>query len=290
MRKTLFITCLLISFNAISQEIKDNSLLWEITGNGLKKPSYLFGTMHVMCAGDVFMAPHIQEAFDQSQSVLLELKMDDPSIMMKMMQVTLSQDGKTISDKLGEELSAELDSLLRKISPLNLAMVNNMNLQTLSMQIGIFALDCPLDLGYDMLFVQEAVSDGKPIEGLESVELQIQTLLSQSDEESKKAIEYMINNFGEIKTQMSQMLSLYKAEDVQGLYDLMKMSFNDPEYPQMKMETLLDDRNVNWIPIIEKAMKDKPVFIAVGAAHLAGEMGVINLLQKQGYQVEAVKL
>ena len=164
-----------------------------------------------------------------------------------------------------------------------------MNLQTLSMQIGIFALDCQLDLGYDMLFVQEAMTAGKPIEGLESVDFQIQTLLSQSDEESKKAIEYIINNFGEIKSQMNQMLSLYKTEDVHGLYDLTKDAYDDPDYPQMKMETLLNDRNLNWIPIIESKIKEKSVFIAVGAAHLGGENGVIRLLQKQGYQVEAVK-
>ena len=89
MRKMLFIASLLICFNAVSQDVKENSLLWKISGNGLDKPSYLFGTMHVMCAGDVFMAPHVEEAFNQSESVLLELKMDDPSIMMKMMQATI---------------------------------------------------------------------------------------------------------------------------------------------------------------------------------------------------------
>lgn len=287
--KNIFTLTLLILSQIIFAQIKEKSHLWEISGNGLKQNSYLFGTMHIMCAGDVQMTPKIQTAFDQTQSVLLELDMDDPSLMVKMMQASLSQDGKTVTEKLGKELSAKVDTILRKNSPMTLQMVNSLNLPTLAMQIGMFGLDCEMDLGYDMLFVQEAKAKNKEIHGLESVELQIKTLFSQSDEESKKSIEYIVNNFGEVKSEMKKMITTYKSEDVQGLYDMTKATFEDPKYPQGNLEDFLDKRNVAWIPIIEKSMKQKPVFIGVGAAHLAGEKGVINLLRKAGYKVTAVK-
>lgn len=286
--KYLFSLFILISQFGFSQQIKEKSLLWEISGNGLKQNSYLFGTMHLMCKGDVEMTPKIQKAFDKTQSVLLELDMDDPSMMMKMMQASLSQDGKTVAEKLGKELSIKVDTILRKNSPMTLQMVNSLNLPTLSMQIGMFALDCEMDLGYDMLFVQEAKNESKEIHGLESVELQIKTLLSQSDEESKKAIEYMVDNFGEVKSEMNKLITTYKSEDVQALYDMTKATFEDPKYPQGNLEEFLDKRNIAWIPIIEKSIKEKPVFIGVGAAHLAGEKGVINLLRKAGYKVTEV--
>lgn len=286
--KYLFSLFILISQFGFSQQIKEKSLLWEISGNGLKQNSYLFGTMHLMCKGDVEMTPKIQKVFDKTQSVLLELDMDDPSMMMKMMQASLSQDGKTVAEKLGKELSIKVDTILRKNSPMTLQMVNSLNLPTLSMQIGMFALDCEMDLGYDMLFVQEAKNESKEIHGLESVELQIKTLLSQSDEESKKAIEYMVDNFGEVKAEMKKIITSYKSEDIQGLYDMTKATFEDPKYPQGNLEEFLDQRNLAWIPVIEKSIQEKPVFIGVGAAHLAGEKGVINLLKKAGYTVKAV--
>lgn len=289
MNKSLYLIFILISQLVFPQKIQEKSLLWEISGNDLKQNSYLFGTMHIMCQGDVKMTPKIQTAFDKTESVLLELDMDDPSIMMKMMQASLSQDGKTVSEKLGKELSAKVDTILRKNSPMTLSMVNSLNLPTLSMQIGMFAMDCEMDLGYDMLFVQEAKTKNKEIKGLESVDFQIKTLLSQSDEEAKKAIEYIVNNFGEVKSEMGKLLSSYKSEDVQSLYDMSKATFEDPKYPQGNLEEFLDNRNIAWIPIISKEIKQKPVFIAVGAAHLAGEKGVINLLRKAGYKVTPVK-
>ena len=262
--------------------------MWEINGNGLKQNSYIYGTMHIMCGGDVEMTPSIQNAFNKTETLLLEIDMDDPSMMGKMMQASLSQDGKTVSEKLGENLAAKVDATLKENSPITLAMVNSLNLPTLSMQIGMFALDCELDLGYDMLFVQEAKTKNKEIHGLESVDSQIKLLLSQPDSEAKQAIEYIVNNFDEVKTEMNKMVTTYKSQDVQKLYDITKETFSDPKYPQGNLDEFLDQRNIAWIPEIEKAIKEKPVFIAVGAAHLAGEKGVINLLRKAGYTVKAI--
>ena len=289
MKKSFSFILIVISGFLFAQEIQEKSLLWEISGKELPQKSYLYGTMHIMCKVDVQMTPRIEKAFDATESVLLELDMDDPSMMVKMMQATFAKDGKTVSEKLGAELAAKVDTVLRANSPMTLPMVENLNLQTLSMQIGMFALDCEMDLGYDMLFVQHAQAENKNIEGLESVELQIETLLSQSDEESKTAIEYIVNNFDEVKSEMNKLISTYKSEDVQGLYDMTEATLEDPKYPQGNLEDFLDNRNKAWIPIIEKSIHEKPMFIAVGAAHLAGENGVINLLRKQGYTVKAVE-
>lgn len=288
MKNIFALSIFIFSQLIFAQQIQEKSLLWEISGNGLQQNSYLYGTMHLMCRGDVEMTPKIQNAFDKTQTLLLEIDMDDPSMMGKMMQATLANDGKTVTEKLGKELSAKVDTILRKNSPMTLAMVNSLNLPTLSMQIGMFALDCELDLGYDMLFVQEAKAKNKEIIGLESVNSQIQLLLSQPDSEAKQAIEYMVTHFDEVKTEMNKMVTTYKSQDVQKLYDITQKTFSDPKYPQGNLEEFLDKRNIAWIPVIEKSIKQKPIFIAVGAAHLAGNNGVINLLRKAGYAVKAI--
>ncbi len=289
MKRLLVVSLVLLFQLGLSQEIKEKSLLWEISGNGLEQSSYLFGTMHIMCQGDVVMTPELQNAFDHSEELLMELDMDDPNMMMSMMQVALSKDGKTVTEKLGEELSAKVDTILQRNASMNLSMLNQLNLQTLTMQLGVLALDCPMDLGYDSMLAQEAKTAGKEINGLETVEEQIKILFSQSDEEALQAITYLVDNFDEAREEMNNMIDLYKGGEVQELYDTTKSTFEDPKYPQGDLEEFLDNRNENWIPLIETQIKSKPTFIAVGAAHLAGENGVINLLKKQGYQLKATQ-
>src|SRR5690606_30958616 len=169
--KKIFAFSLIFAFQfGLSQEIKEKTLLWEISGNGLSQPSYLFGTIHIACEGEVEMRPEIQTAFDKTEQLILEMKMDDPSLMVKMMQASLATDGKTVSDKLGTELASKVDSLMTTRMGMNLAMFENLNLSTISIQLGLLAINCPVDLGYDMMLLNEAKTDGKEIKGLESIE------------------------------------------------------------------------------------------------------------------------
>lgn len=289
MKKITWIILLFLSQLNFAQKIQEKSLLWEISGKNLTKPSYIFGTMHVMCQGDVVLTPEIEKSLQSADQIMMELDMDDPMIMFNMMGATLSKDGKTLTEKLGEDLSKKVDAILQERAKISLAMLDNLNLQALSMQLGLLGLSCPMELGYDMLLTQEAQKNGKEIFGLETVEEQLKVLMGQSDEETLKAISFMVNNFSEVEKELMTIVETYKARDVQKLYDIAFESYKDPKYPQVKLEEMLDNRNKNWIPILENAMKSKSLFIAVGAAHLAGENGVINLLRKQGYTVKAIQ-
>ena len=90
---------------------------------------------------------------------------------------------------------------------------------------------------------------------------------------------------------MKKMVGFYKNQDLQGLYLFMIESFQEDksieESKEMK-NRMLDQRNKNWIPKLENWMKQKTLFVAVGAGHLAGEQGVLQLLKNQGYIVEPV--
>lgn len=288
MKKYFYLTTLLVSGLIFGQKIEEKGLLWEISGNGMPNKSYLFGTMHIMCQGDVVLDSEVEEAIDNSRKVVLELDMGDPSVMMKMMQLSLATDGQTISDKLTPELAQKVDEYLKNNANMSLAMLENLNLVTLTMQLPIFALKCPIDLGYDMLFVQEALNREKEIVGLESLEDQIRIIFGMSDEEAIQALTYIVDNNDEMVEFMKEMREVYLGESVQALYDFTVESFNNPDYPQGDKEKMLDERNMNWIPAIESLIQENPVFIGVGAAHLAGEKGVINLLRQKGYQVEPI--
>ena len=89
------------------------------------------------------------------------------------------------------------------------------------------------------------------------------------------------------KIETKKMLAIYEEEDIEGMLEIMDESEN--KISSDFNDILLNDRNANWIPVIEKVSKEIPTFYAVGARHLAGDNGVIKLLRKKGYTVEAVK-
>jgi len=288
--KKLFILLFLLIFQiGFSQKISEKSLLWEISGKNLETPSYLYGTIHIACQGDVLMSDELQGAFDRTQVLALEADMSDPSLQTKMLKILFAKDGKKMSDRLSAEVAAKLDSLYHSKLGTGLSSFDNQSPQFILAQLSLLGLDCPMDLGYDMIFMNLAIDEAKEIVGLESIDTQIEALFSQSNEDAVEAISYLAENQGWLKSETAKMLNLYKEQDVQGLYEMTKESFEDPKFPQSDIKVFLDSRNISWIPVIEKLIAEKPVFIAVGAAHLAGENGVINLLKKQGYTLKPIQ-
>jgi len=95
------------------------------------------------------------------------------------------------------------------------------------------------------------------------------------------------DNMVKDKAELQKMLVIYEEEDIEGMLDIMDESENKKSADFN--DILLNDRNANWIPVIEKVSSEQPTFYGVGAGHLAGEKGVIKLLRKKGYTVEAVK-
>lgn len=289
MKKLFILSFLLIFQFGFSQKISEKSLLWEISGKNLEKPSYLYGTIHIVCKGEELMTNELQKAFDKTETLALEVDMSDPSLQTRMLQISFAKDGKKMSDRLSPEVVEKLDSLFQSKLGAGFAVFEMLSPQFILAQLSLLGLDCPMDLGYDMVFMNLAKTEGKDLVGLESIDTQIDALFSQSNEDAVAAISYLAENQNELKSETLKMMNLYKQKDVQGLYEMTKESFQDPKYPQSDIKVFLDNRNISWIPVIEKLIAEKPAFIAVGAAHLAGENGVINLLKKQGYTLKPIQ-
>lgn len=288
MRNLMFIILLGALHVSKAQQIEEKALLWEISGENLSAPSYLFGTIHIACQGTVEMRPEMQKAWDATDQLILEIDMDDPALITKLMQASLSKDGISISEKLGKDLSFQLNELLAARMGANLSMFDNLNLPTFLAQMSLLGLTCPMDLGYDMMLLQTAQQANKEVLGLESVEHQIQILLGGSDEEIIKAITYFVQHFDQLEQKTSEVMRLYDTQSIEEMYATSVADFNDPNYSYGSIEEFLDKRNQAWIPVIEKEIQQKPSFIAFGAAHLAGENGVINLLKRAGYQLKPI--
>ena len=142
---------------------------------------------------------------------------------------------------------------------------------------------------YDLTFAQMAATDKKEVRGLETLEAELAALDKIPLDEQLKGLVDMAKNPAEAQKEFTELMSLYKSHDINKLMGTMKTSkFSGGDFTQYE-ESLLGERNANWIPVIEKAAKEKPTFFAFGAGHLGNDKGVINLLRKKGYTVKPVE-
>ncbi len=285
-RKLVFIFFFtLCSMQSIAQRDKTNTLLWEISGNGLQQPSYLFGTIHMICKEDFLISEIVKQKFNSSKQVYLELDMDDPQLQVTMMQQMQLPDKETLKNKLGESDFKKLDSFLQKEMNMNLVMFDKFKPMMVMSILAQRLLPCAGMESYDMNFAKMATEQKKELLGLEKVEDQLGVFDAIPDSLEIRSIMNMVNDFESHKKEFSRMSSIYKTQDLDALYQLMA------ESPEMmgSQELLLDRRNRNWIPVMESVMKNSTTFFAVGAGHLAGSQGVLELLRKHGYKVKGIK-
>ncbi|HLP38484.1 TraB/GumN family protein [Lacibacter sp.] len=283
-------TSLLASFLFVSmsfgQSAPKSSLLWEITGKDLKQPSYLFGTIHIICKEDFFLPPIVTEKFTNADQIFLELDMDDPMMVLKMMQLLQLPKGQTIKQLFGDSAFKTFDEQYKKITGSSAMMFNTFKPFMLMSMLTEKSLSCTARESYEQTFIAMAAKQKKNIKGLETIEDQVAVFDSIPDSTEIANLKNMVVDFNKGVEEFKKLVAVYKTQDVDSMYRLTNQS---PELMEAE-EELLVKRNSKWIPIIETNMQQTSCFFAVGAAHLGGDIGVIALLRKQGYTVKPVKL
>lgn len=279
-RLVVVFAAVVLSGNMQAQENKvelENSLLWEISGNGLTEPSYLYGTMHMMCEADFMIKEKVKNAIENTDKLALELDFDDPTELMAMQNMTTST--KPLSERLSNEDYAKLDKFLQSQLGMGAKNFENYTLIGIMSMVMFKSLNCPPKM-YEVEFMQQAMANKKEILGLEKVETQV-TGFSESytDEEFIEQLKYYNTSY------FDEMVAIYKEESLNELYSMV----TDEKFMDAEAKTImLDNRNKNWVAIMPELMNAQPVFFAVGAGHLPGENGVINLLRNAGYSVKPV--
>ena len=288
MIKAQVLLLLLVIFcgsTSYAQKQTSNSLLWEISGNGLQQPSFLFGTIHMICKEDFILSETAKQKFNSSKQVYLELDMDDPQLQMTMMQQLQLPSNESLKNKFDESDFKALDSFLMKELNMNLAVFDQFKPMMVMSLLAQRVLSCAEMESYEMNFVKMATEQKKELLGLEKVEDQLAVFDAIPDSLEIRSIMNMVNDFDAQKKEFNRMSTIYKSQDLEALYQLIA------ESPEMmsSQELLLDRRNRNWIPVMDSAMKKTSTFFAVGAGHLGGNQGVLELLRKQGYSVKPIQ-
>jgi uncharacterized protein YbaP (TraB family) len=284
MKKILCALVVLIGAWNLSAQKLENSLLWEISGNGLEKSSYLFGTIHATC--DATLSPKVVKALDETSQLVLEIDMDDPAMQMKMMKGIMMKDGKTLNDLVSQEEYNAIDSLFTKNMGMSVGMMKTFKPSLLQSALIPKLLDCPMQ-SFETELVKVAKEQKEDIKGLETIEYQMSIFDAIPYEDQVQGLlRSAKDNLAYDKAMMKSMLEIYHSEDINKMLSMMEE--DDSSIMVQHSDKMLDARNTKWIPEIGKFANEKPTFFGVGAAHLGGENGVISLLRKEGYTVKPI--
>ena len=266
-------------------------LLYEISGNGLTKSSYLFGTHHMVPVQTATKIPGLFRAFNDCSAVVGEFVDDNPEEMQRQILIASKME-ESIFKLLTPEEKVLIDSALQAELGLTLANVQYMRPNVIAMIYEMTVRERVLksqagDMAMDSYFQVAGSELGKSVYGLETVEDQLKMLLrSITIERQAEILVETIRNTDNIITENAKLDSLYVKGDLEGLYEML---IEAEDMTEAEKFLLVDERNHDWLPKIEKHIKQESCFIAVGALHLPGNDGLINLLRKAGYKVKAVK-
>lgn len=276
-----FVQCSASKATVAKSQKLAKSTLWKVSGDGIKD-SYLFGTVHIYPKNDFALSSAAKKAFTASDLVVMELDMDDPMMAFSMLTMVRMEDDKSLEDFLkADDIKLLKKSLEGSMMPYE--MVKNWKPVMLTSLLMGSVVDGPTT-SFEEAFVELASNQGKEIEGLETVEQQMEVMDGSSYEEQLKEIMEMLREPDLAKKDYANLIKLYDKQDITGMYEL---TVEEMEMDARKV--MLDDRNEAWIPIMAKKSAEQSTFYAVGAGHLAGPNGVIALLKKAGYKVVPVK-
>ena len=271
----------------------EKSLLWKITGKGIK-PSYLFGTIHIIGASDYLWTPAMSKALKKTDKLVTEIDMSKQlSMAMEMMQLAPMKEDKKLEDLMSKEDYALVKKYFTEDSKSAEAKMTFGFAQTWQPMLLMSLLypemiDGPVKM-YEMELTKLAKEEEMEFGGLETVQDQMSVFhtipYEKQAETLVEAVKDLQSGEGKMLADLQKMTKHYKAQDVDGLLEAMGEEMDEMD----NQEAMLDGRNKKWIPLIIANSKKKRTFYAVGAGHLGGQMGVIRLLRKAGYKVTPVQ-
>ncbi len=263
----------------------ENALLWKIEGNGLTEPSYLFGTIHLIKSDKFFLPKGFQNAFNKSEYVIFEIdvdKMNDVSEQMKLLPKIMMKGDTSLKDLITVEEYKQVKDYFRekhlplflfeKVKPMFLTMFTDGDFNPMSMKDGVY-------LSYEIEISKMVKEKHKKTGGLETIEIQVGVLDSIPYKYQAEMLMQSINSDRD-SSAMDNMYDLYLSQNISALHQSIE-SDDLSKYEKI----LLNNRNNTWIPRMTEYMRKDPSLFAVGAGHLGGKQGVINLLRKAGYKL-----
>ena len=292
MRSVIIIFSCCIFFSGCKSQTKkiftkkkndNNTLLWQVSGKDIKNPSYIFGTFHLLCKDDIKFSEQLKTSLKSSDEVYMEMDMDDPSTMLSGLLYMNMKGDKKLKDLYTEAEYQKVENYFRDSVGIPMMMLQSIKPYFLVAMLYPKMMNCKTASGVEEELVSIAKENKKEIKGLETIQFQSSVFDSIPYEWQAKELLKNIDSFPLYKKEFDTMMLEYKNQQLSAMENLLtKSEFGSDKYEDI----LVNKRNINWVGQLKNIMKKESVFVAVGAGHLVGEKGLLNLLRKEGYTVE----
>lgn len=269
--------------NSLPTALNSKSLLWEISGKQLASPSYFFGTMHLMCAEDAALTETVKALIKDVDQIYLEVDMDNASELLSGIMDLRSKSGQTLHSALSPDDYKKVKDFFEKFQPsIPFSLLETQPPLMISSSLFELLLPCESKNGVEMKIIDEAYKEKKQTKGLETIAFQTSIFDSIPYQDQAKDLVKSIDSLEKNRKAMYEIIQVYKDQDIEKLY---KLSASEESGISNYMDLLLFKRNRNWVSQFTEIAKEKSTLFAVGAGHLGGEKGVLQLLKAQGYSV-----
>ena len=292
MKQFTFFIAVLLFISCKAQPVKipdlkinadDNTLLWQVTGKDVKGATYIFGTFHLMCKEDIHFSAALQTAVKYVDTVYMEMDMDDPATLLGGMLLMNMKDGKQLADLYSPEEYKRLNEFFKDSIKIPLTLFQKTKPMFLMAMLYPKMMPCAKVSGVEEGLMQLAKLNQKAINGFETMEFQSSVFDSIPYTTQAKELLKSIDSMASSKAYFDTMLTVYKSQRVKEIEAL----FSKSEFGMTEnQDLLLDNRNKNWVNQLKVLMKNNNLFCAVGAGHLVGKNGLLELLRKEGYVVK----
>lgn len=289
MRRIVAIIALLL----LGVQAANAQLLWKISGRGIEKPSYILGTHHAVPYTFCDTIPGLMKAFGEVGHVVGEfdmLKMGamTPQQMQNMQEMMMMPADTTMASLFSDAQRDTLDAYLKNTLGANLQMLSSMKPMTIMVTVQQKMLmeiipDIASLTGIDKYMQTLAAEKGKQVGGLETMEYQLGLLYGSSLQDQADALMDMVRRSNS-KEMLQELTAAYKTQNLDTLWKIFQDQMTELEY-----DALVKTRNLNWLEEMKRLLPAQSALYVVGAGHLPGDSGMINLLRDAGYKVKPVK-
>lgn len=286
MKKIAFVAAFLSS-NLLAQS--QNSILWEITGNGLSTSSYLMGTLKFIGEREFYLPKEAMSKMNSCKIFAIEDQVDHKA-QLEMNKAVHFPKGKTLATELSPAdyqkvagffasefkiSKAKFDKDFSKLIPLALSM--NMTRMSLGENVRY----------YDIELLLLAKKSKLETYSLEPIHRESEAIQAFPMKDQEAALLHSVSNFENQKSEYKKLEVAYLRGDLDKVFEY---SLHPTENNPVFIEEFYTKRNLEWFPKIDKMVHDKPSFIAVGVSHLEGEKGLLNLFKQKGYTVTPIQV
>jgi len=297
MKKHIFLVALmfpLIGFSADMTKGSDinndqplaKSVVWELSGLNIEQPSYLVGTIHMMCDKDFSIDPRIHQALAHSEQLYLEVDLDDPEVQQNMMNAMVAKD--SLTTRFSAQQYAQFAEFLEQHSQYKIEMFEQLEYVGIMSTLAMESLTCSEIKMLDRELMVLAQKSDLPVYGLETVAEQMKIFAIMNPKKGVLMTEQDMAMLIGLEQNITDINEVYQQEDIDALLKLLSVYPGSAENWDELKRALLDDRNKKWVAKIPGIAQEKATVFAFGSGHLAGEHGVIRLLREAGLTVTPV--